>query len=55
MNTSTTTYIKPCKINMDKQSALAVRYDVMSIPTLILFKCGQLVKKRIGELPKARL
>ncbi len=43
------------KINVDENQATAARYDVMSIPTLILFKHGQVAKKVIGALPKQRL
>ncbi len=43
------------KVNVDENQATAARYDVMSIPTLILFKHGQVAKKVIGALPKQRL
>lgn len=36
------------KVNVDTYQKLAVRYGVMSIPTLILFKKGTEVKKEIG-------
>ncbi|MFG6384675.1 MAG: thioredoxin [Lachnospiraceae bacterium] len=40
--------IKIGKINVDEEGALAQKYGVMSIPTLILFKDGQVDKKAIG-------
>ena len=43
------------KLNVDDNQVTAARYQVMSIPTLILFKGGQEAKKIIGALPKKRL
>ena len=43
------------KLNVDDNQETAVRYEVMSIPTLILFKHGQVAKRVIGALPKKRL
>jgi len=43
------------KLNVDENQATAARYDVMSIPTLILFRSGDAAKKIIGALPKNRL
>src|SRR5665811_275109 len=43
------------KLNVDDHQELAARFNVLSIPTLLLFKDGQIVKKLIGALPKARL
>ncbi len=42
------TDIKVCKINVDEQFELAVRYQITSIPTLMFFKDGQVVKKAVG-------
>lgn len=44
--------IKVGKINVDEQGELAMKYGVMSIPTLILFKDGQVANKTIGAQPK---
>jgi len=42
-------------INTDENQETAVRYDVLSIPTLILFKDGVEAKRVIGAMPKRRL
>ncbi|MGN0777841.1 MAG: thioredoxin [Aristaeellaceae bacterium] len=43
------------KVNVDDCPDLAMKFGVMSIPTLILFKDGQIVDKRIGYQPKNAL
>ncbi len=40
------------KINVDEQPGLASEFNVMSIPTLILFKDGKEVKRTMGVQPK---
>ena len=47
--------LKLVKVNIDEEPALAQRYGVASIPTMILFKGGQPVKTVIGAYPKKRL
>ncbi len=47
--------LRVVKVNVDENPGVAARFDVMSIPTLILFKHGQMAKKVIGALPKQRL
>ena len=47
--------LRVVKLNVDDNQVTAARYEVMSIPTLILFKGGQPAKKIIGALPKKRL
>ncbi|HIW22005.1 MAG TPA: thioredoxin, partial [Candidatus Dorea intestinavium] len=42
------TDVKICKVNVDEQPELAKEYKVMSIPTLIVFKDGQMVKREVG-------
>ena len=37
-----------CKVNVDEQPGLAVRFEVMSIPALLFFKNGELVKRLDG-------
>ena len=41
------------KLNVDENPEIAQRYCVMSIPTLLLFKDGQVVATSIGAAPKA--
>ena len=43
------------KVDVDEMGELAQRYRIMNIPTLMLFKQGQLVDKAIGARPKASL
>ena len=43
------------KVDVDAESELAQRFDVMSIPTLILFKDGKPVGRKTGFLPKPKL
>ena len=47
--------LKVVKLNIDEEPAIAQRYGVMSIPTLILFKDGEVATRVVGSLPKARL
>jgi thioredoxin 1 len=42
-------------LNVDENQQTAVNYEVLSIPTLILFKDGAIAKKVIGAMPKRRL
>ena len=44
--------LKVCKINIDEEMSLAQDYQVMSIPTLILFKNGQVSARTMGNMPK---
>jgi thioredoxin 1 len=43
------------KLNTDENQETAVKFEVLSIPTLILFEHGQVAKKVIGAMPKKRL
>lgn len=43
------------KINVDEQQQLAARYNVMSIPTILVFKGGQEVKRFVGFRPRKEL
>jgi thioredoxin 1 len=43
------------KLNVDENQATAAKYEVLSIPTMILFKNGEVAKKVIGAYPKRRL
>jgi thioredoxin 1 len=42
-------------INVDDNQQTAARYEILSIPTLLLFKDGEIAKRVIGALPKKRL
>ena len=44
--------IKVCKVNIDECPELAMKYRVISIPTLAVFKQGELADKLIGAQPK---
>ena len=43
------------KLNVDENQQTAAAFEVLSIPTMILFKHGQVAKKLIGAQPKRRL
>ena len=43
------------KLNVDENPATAAKYGVMSIPTLMLFKGGQLASRQVGAAPKQKL
>ncbi len=43
------------KLDIDQSPDVAMRYRVMSVPTLILFKDGEAAKQTIGAQPKAKL
>lgn len=47
--------VKVVKLNVDDHRALAERYDVRSIPTLVLFRKGRIAERRVGALPKGDL
>lgn len=44
--------VKVAKINIDEEEELAAQFRVMSIPTLLLFKNGEVVNKSVGLSPK---
>ena len=47
--------IAVAKCNVDENEELALKYGVMSIPTLILYKGGKAVHTMVGSAPKARI
>lgn len=47
--------LKVVKLNIDENQKTAVQFNVMSIPTLMLFKDGELRKTVIGAYPKRKL
>ena len=48
-------HIKVVKVNVDEEPELAARYQIMSIPTLMVFKNGELVNQALGALPKHQI
>ena len=52
---STRSDVKVCKINVDEQFELAVRYQISSIPTVMFFKNGKAVRRVVGLRSKAEL
>ena len=46
---------KICKVDVDAQPELARQYKVLSIPTLMVFKNGELVKRESGAKPKEEI
>ncbi len=47
--------VKVGKINVDDEGELAIRFNVMSIPTVMLFKEGKVVKTTVGYMTKDQL
>lgn len=47
--------VKVCKVDVDDQPALAARFNVMSIPTLVVIKDGKTVNSSIGVQSKAAI
>ena len=43
--------VKVCKVNVDEQEELVVRFGVMTIPTVLVFKDGEELGKRVGVYP----
>ena len=46
---------KVVKVNIDESAEIAQKYGIMSIPTLIIFKGGEIAEKFVGAKPKAAL
>jgi thioredoxin 1 len=47
--------IKVAKMNVDENRATPGNYEIMGIPTLILFKNGKIVDRIVGAVPQSRL
>ena len=47
--------IKVCKVDIDEQPQLASRYRIMSVPTLMVLKNGQVMEQSIGAKPKHQI
>ena len=47
--------VKGVKLNVDENPQTAAKYGIQSIPTLMIFKNGQLASRQIGAAPKQKL
>ena len=47
--------LKVGKVNVDEQMELAMQFGVTSIPLLVVMENGQIVKKAVGAMPKAKI
>ncbi len=47
--------VKLAKVNVDEEPALAARYEVRSIPTILLVKDGRILDRIVGAVPRATL
>jgi len=47
--------LKVAKVDVDDNTTIAMKYNIMSIPTLGVFKSGELVERIIGYMPKGEL
>lgn len=47
--------VKVVKLNVDENPKTAAKYGIMSIPTLMIFKNGQLASRQVGAAPKQKL
>jgi thioredoxin 1 len=44
--------LKIAKVNVDEENDLASRHGIVSIPTLVLYKNGSILRQQVGSLPK---
>lgn len=47
--------VKVCKVNVDENQDLALKYNIISVPTIIFFKKGKVVKSSVGFCSKSEL
>ncbi|MCW5694797.1 MAG: thioredoxin [Pseudolabrys sp.] len=47
--------VKIVKLNVDENPNIAAKYGIMSIPTLLLFKGGEIADRQVGAAPKQKL
>ena len=47
--------VKIVKLNVDENPNVAQKYGIMSIPTLMIFKNGEMASRQVGAAPKAKL
>ena len=45
--------IKVCKVNIDKEGELAIKFGILSIPTLVVLKGGEETNRSVGVISKA--
>jgi len=46
--------VKVCKLDVDENPEISMKYRVMSIPTVIFFKDGEQTAREVGAFPKER-
>jgi len=47
--------VKIVKLNVDENPGIAAKYGIMSIPTLMIFKNGEMASRQVGAAPKQKL
>jgi thioredoxin 1 len=47
--------VKIVKLNVEENPGVAAKYGIMSIPTLMMFKNGELASRQVGAAPKQKL
>jgi thioredoxin 1 len=47
--------LKVCKINVDEENDLAGRHGIVSIPTLVVYHNGKLIRQQTGAVPKTQI
>ena len=47
--------VKVCKLDVDEEPEIAAKYGIASIPTLMVFRGGEMVKASVGVQPKAAI
>ena len=47
--------VKVGKVNVDEQPGLAKRFDIMSIPTLVVIKNGKIAQQAVGVIPQSAI
>jgi len=47
--------VKFCKVNVDDEGELAQEYNIVSIPSIMLFKNGEIVNRSVGAVPKPKI
>ena len=55
ISTSLNGKVKILKLNVDENPGTAAKYGIMSIPTLMLFKNGEIASRQVGAAPKQKL